>query len=302
MAATSATDLSNHIMLFGTNFGFSITSATLNYVVPAASFHKFLIGTENKLQVDGNGCRIGTAENSDGYYIGDTYHGMYFYGGNTMRFVEYHDRFEWWQQTASVNNLRMTLYGGTLDVKGQLNCRRENSFLWNTKSLIVSHSTTTGTQATTGGEAGIALYNYNGTDGGLRKHVFTLEKVADRFVARNGDDTAGNCIKFVASGFDTVSDLRYKHDVRAMEDSEVASAFAALSPIRFRWNWVEGSSEDQDQRLQWGLSANALEQAAPDAVTTGTFGEKSYGIEQVLAIAIAKIKLLEAEIEQLKER
>jgi hypothetical protein len=304
-AATSATDLSNHIMLFGATFGFSITSGTLNYVVPAASFHKFLVGTANKLQVDATGCLIGTAAVGDGYSIGDMWHGMYFNGSNTLVFTEYHNRFEWRAQTSGTKpggTLAMTLYGGTLDVKGQLNCRRENSMLWNTKSLIVSHTTTAGAQATTGGEAGIALYNYNGTDGGLRKHVLTLEKVADRFVARNGDDAAGACIKFVASGFDTVSDLRYKHDVRAMEDSEVASAFAALSPIRFRWNWVEGSSEDQDQRLQWGLSANALEQAAPDAVTTGSFGEKSYGIEQVLAIAIAKIKLLEAEIEQLKGR
>jgi Chaperone of endosialidase len=235
-AQASATDLSRHIALYGTTFGFSITSGTLNYVVPASNFHKFYIGGVSTFEIS---------------------------NGNTH-------------------------------ARGILQCRNVCGNIWNTKSLLVTHGNPDGSQAATPGEAGIAFYNHNGSDGGIRKHVFTLEKVADRFVARNGDDAAGGCIKFVAAGFDTVSDLSLKHDVRPMEMDEAAIAFAALNPIRYRWNVGE------DQRLHWGLSANDLEAGAPDAVTTGSFGEKSYGIEQVLSICVAKIQALEAEIAELR--
>ena len=42
--ASSSTDLSKHIALYSNQFGFNVTSGTLNYVVPAGSTHNFNVG------------------------------------------------------------------------------------------------------------------------------------------------------------------------------------------------------------------------------------------------------------------
>ena len=56
-------DLSRHIALFGTTFGFSITSGRLNYVVPGANAHVFLAGAADKVTINASGLTMasGTA-------------------------------------------------------------------------------------------------------------------------------------------------------------------------------------------------------------------------------------------------
>lgn len=48
-------DLSRHISLYSTTFGFSITSSRLNYVVPATNSHRFLTGTTDVVSISSAG-------------------------------------------------------------------------------------------------------------------------------------------------------------------------------------------------------------------------------------------------------
>jgi hypothetical protein len=52
--AASNTDLSKHIRIYGTNYGFGLTGARLNYVVPTGSAHVFLVNGVDSLTVGGN--------------------------------------------------------------------------------------------------------------------------------------------------------------------------------------------------------------------------------------------------------
>jgi hypothetical protein len=132
-AVATATDFSEGICLYGfggtSRFGFTITSGTLNYVVEnAANKHNFTVGTENKLNIRADGLFQPTvADNKNGYFIGDRYHGMYFHSGNKLVFTEYHDHFNWRRQTTGTTGLggdqRMTLIGGNLDAAGTVSTR-----------------------------------------------------------------------------------------------------------------------------------------------------------------------------------
>jgi len=131
-AVATVTDFTKGICLYGwggsSKFGFTITSGTLNYVVEnAANKHNFAVGTENKLQIQSVGLFIPTvADNKNGYFIGDRFHGMYFHGGNKLVFTEYHDHFNWRRQTSGTGlggDQRMTLIGGNLDAAGTVSTR-----------------------------------------------------------------------------------------------------------------------------------------------------------------------------------
>jgi hypothetical protein len=80
VAAGAATDLSKHIALFSTTYGFSITGSTLNYVAPSAAIHNFLINGAAKVVVEANGVRLpsassylgfGTTSGASGYGVRD---------------------------------------------------------------------------------------------------------------------------------------------------------------------------------------------------------------------------------------
>lgn len=60
--AASATDLSKHIALWSTTYGFNITSNRLNYVVPTAAAHRWLVNGVEKLLIDTNNTTVSTLE------------------------------------------------------------------------------------------------------------------------------------------------------------------------------------------------------------------------------------------------
>jgi len=57
--AAAATNVTRHIALYGTTFGFSITSNRINYVVPSAASHKLMAGAIEALTVSTAGIGIG---------------------------------------------------------------------------------------------------------------------------------------------------------------------------------------------------------------------------------------------------
>jgi len=67
--AASATTLTRHIALYGTSFGFSITSNRINYVVPGAAAHAFYAGATNIIDVNSGGVDVlaGSVQIDAGY-------------------------------------------------------------------------------------------------------------------------------------------------------------------------------------------------------------------------------------------
>lgn len=95
------------------------------------------------------------------------------------------------------------------------------------------------------------------------------------------------------------SDIRLKRDIADVGAREAANAFEALKPVRYRLNVKEGYPGDA-QTLRWGFVADEVEEGAPSAVSVDDEGMKGYDIAQVLTIAVAKIKELEAQIVELR--
>jgi hypothetical protein len=97
------------------------------------------------------------------------------------------------------------------------------------------------------------------------------------------------------------SDVRLKTEVKAFSAAEAAAAFEHLNPVRYRQRAKPGYPVDV-KALRWGFVADEIEEGAPDAISTDLDGVKGYDVAQVLAISVAKIKALEAEIAELKKR
>lgn len=85
--AASATDVSRHLALFSTTYGFSITSQRLNYVVPTGAAHEFYTGTTSAFIADA----------SDWY-------------GNSKRAIRTNDA---WLRLNPLNDFTNGIYGGT---------------------------------------------------------------------------------------------------------------------------------------------------------------------------------------------
>lgn len=103
-----------------------------------------------------------------------------------------------------------------------------------------------------------------------------------------------------------------KHDIRDCIDTEVSAAWAALKPKRFRKNLPEEKGEwpQPAPKLRFGFVADDLlaDEATKDIVTMAYVPEtnglqyepEGTDIMQVLALTVAKVKQLEAEIAALK--
>jgi len=125
------------------------------------------------------------------------------------------------------------------------------------------------------------------------------------------------------------SDIRLKSNVTPVNLNEVDKAFKAFNPVRYKLKpptqpnplgpgKITLPQMDPD-RVHWGLLADDVEIGAPDLVTLADYTRhldfdgnpienpepdmvKSYDIAGVLAIAIAKIKQLEAKIDRMGKR
>ena len=109
------------------------------------------------------------------------------------------------------------------------------------------------------------------------------------------------------------SDVTMKSNVRPLDAEAVNAAFAHLNPVQFHWKPVSvehhlaapygkmsGHDDDPDS-VDWGFIADDIEAGAPDLVE-GERGSKTYNLAGVVAVMAAKMKQMEAELVQLRER
>ena len=85
-----------------------------------------------------------------------------------------------------------------------------------------------------------------------------------------------------AANFTQRSDHTLKTDVAPIDAVEARAAFDALRPLRYRLI-------DNDDRLRWGMIADDVADAIPDAVSTNDDGLRGYDIVQVLAVTVAEL-------------
>ena len=142
----------------------------------------------------------------------------------------------------------------------------------------------------------------------------------------------GPSTTFAGTVYATVSapsDVRLKSNIMPVNLNEVDKAFKAFNPVRYKLKpptqpnplgpgKITLPQMDPD-RVHWGLLADDVEIGAPDLVTLADYTRhldfdgnpienpepdmvKSYDIAGVLAIAIAKIKQLEAKIDRMGKR
>jgi hypothetical protein len=111
-ASTSAVadkfDFSEGICLYGyggtSQFGFTITSGTLNYVVQnAGNDHEFWCGPRLALRIQDDYVLTGHTTAGVGYYVGDPWHGYCFNGSNISEFVEFHAIWRWYKRTTGTS-------------------------------------------------------------------------------------------------------------------------------------------------------------------------------------------------------
>jgi len=110
-----------------------------------------------------------------------------------------------------------------------------------------------------------------------------------------------------APAFNVSSDKRLKKEVMDLPPEDARLGFEALRPVLFRRKDAapgEGGTVVTTQPLEYGFVADDIAGAAPHAVTeVQTPGEdpyKAYSLGGVLALAVAEIKRLRAEVDDLK--
>jgi hypothetical protein len=118
-AQTDKYNFNKGICLYGyggtSQFGFTITSGTLNYCVQnEGNKHEFWCGSKKSLVIEDMEIRplnkmLGqtTTDGLNGYFIGDSWHGMCFNGSNALQFIEYHAKWQFVRRTTGTT-------GGTI--------------------------------------------------------------------------------------------------------------------------------------------------------------------------------------------
>lgn len=103
---------------------------------------------------------------------------------------------------------------------------------------------------------------------------------------------SGNVI--ASCGTLTCSDLRYKEDVRPIENA--LDKITNLQGVSFRWK----DKEDDEQQL--GVIGQEVEKVFPEVVSTDNQGYKSVGYSNLVAPLIEAVKELKRENDKLKSR
>jgi hypothetical protein len=98
-----------------------------------------------------------------------------------------------------------------------------------------------------------------------------------------------------APAFTVTSDRKLKKNIRAAEEYEHLSAFAALKAVRYEW---AKDGDEQWSRPKWGFVADEVEKASAELVHTHADGLKGYDMTQVLVLAVAEIQRLSKLVEQ----
>jgi hypothetical protein len=109
-----------------------------------------------------------------------------------------------------------------------------------------------------------------------------------------------------AQSYANNSDVSKKENIQFADPMMAQQIMEQLEPIKFKWKEEQWYGNPEDRPAPnpeiWGLSANAVEQVMPEAVTTNEEGLKAYDLAQLLAISIAEIKRLGDVVAQLQAR
>ena len=101
-----------------------------------------------------------------------------------------------------------------------------------------------------------------------------------------------------ANAFVTTSDMRLKKDVE--EISNALETVLSLHPVYY--NWVDGRNTINPGHKELGFLAQELETAMPAVVATDADGLKRVAYDRVVAMLVAAVKELKADVEALKAR
>jgi hypothetical protein len=89
------------------------------------------------------------------------------------------------------------------------------------------------------------------------------------------------------------SDIKLKHNISEIKN-ELANNITSLEPVEFKYK--------NDQKIHYGLIAQEVEILFPELVTTLEADYKAVNYAEFIPIMLKKIKLLNHEINELKEK
>lgn len=90
----------------------------------------------------------------------------------------------------------------------------------------------------------------------------------------------------------TLSDERLKKNIKNIEDDELFT----LNPIMFSYK------NDTNNKTHFGLLAQNVEKTYPELVETTNTGYKSVNYQELIPLMLSKMKKMQHEIDELKER
>jgi len=267
VAQASVTDLSRHLALWGTTFGFSITGGRLNAVVPAANSFVITVGGADVASFFNNGINANQPINVR--QPNNTVAVRLMAATNAAGVIS-----PWLLGTDSTNNEFGRIWW---DGPG-----------WNGRWEARLHF-------------GMNMGGYGWTENAR----FNTYQSGGQFYVIN--DCSVQSLTQRSARAD-------KRDIRAAQADEVQAAWDRITVHRFRWNEPPPPVDDKgkrlphpapyiERRMKFGFIADDLPEdlqmyAAP-GVPDPTKVE-GYDLAQVLALTVAKVKALEAEIAELR--
>ena len=95
-----------------------------------------------------------------------------------------------------------------------------------------------------------------------------------------------------ATNFNSLSDIRYKENVKSLDFKTFEPLFNSINPVEFTWK--------DTKRKAFGFIAQEIEEIMPELITTNDQGIKTVGYTQVIPMLVAAIKDLQSQINTLK--
>ena len=300
-AKSSHTDLSEGICLYGwggtSKFGFNITSGTLGYCVENASNrHCFTVGGVEKVVVNSSGMEV------KGNIVGT---------GNITRTGNF-------DTTGHIQTTAGGVYADNCNIIARNNAvyiyqAPSTSGLYNAQQFQTSSGHANmwhqhNTSSARNDEGWIRTTTENGG-------YSTTWAFQNTIASAPGCDSNGSAS---ALGFLVKSREALKKNIRRDCGPDMVGAFDALKPVAYRRNddhmWPPKDADgnlkpnpyprDERERFGFVVEDMADKPLLKNVVEEVNYGQKDYAYDmaQVLALCVAKIKTLEAEIELLKKR
>ena len=117
-------------------------------------------------------------------------------------------------------------------------------------------------------------------------------------VADPGYTLTINGTAWVTSGAWSGSDIRWKKDIKPLENS--LSKILSLQGVNFNWRKDEYPELKFSDGVQVGFIAQDVEKVFPEVVTTDNNGYKGISYERIIPMLTAAIQEQQKQIEELK--